>query len=702
MDDILGKAIDAVDADTNTKSQNDNDSDSSIQNDTSSNVESGMDIDVLGDLLNESEPSAEKGKEPEESDGEDSLDVLADLGIDFSEDEPYETQKEEPEPKSNDAQDDVLDDIMNSESAPAHSEADEGKDDLDILDGEDGLVEDDSIDVDDLIGQVKGEGGEEEPKPTHKESDSNKEAADDIDPLSDFGKEDPLNMDFENDSSLDEDPEEDSAVIEPEFDDENTDLGDFEDDEVTNIEPDIDDDFMKDDAVDSQDDDVIDITDDSEDFPEKPNKSFKPHTEVEDVEDMLTGGVGSIFSTDETPISNDPDDTALTEEQVEGEPKAETDGGKQEPSKPDGKEEEPAKESGDEEVKPKAKTFGVKGLVISIMASSLISLGGGLGAFYAFGDKFMDKHSYIDSEALDKKMASVLDDFEKKLKAKADVQATKTDLDAQVSEVAANVSAMLNKYNGEIETLREKMNTLSQKQGVDKAELEALSSQSITLLTQFVDDVKEAQMKVSEEVYAKVIKTVRQEFSERDNTVKLDELIGEVSRLKDSETRNESKLQTAMNLIGVLESDSDFMSRRLAAVEVGAEQQPTNPTSSQILKKGYKDSDGENWAYIEVETKDGVKSGSHFKYGNSSSNDPKEANTLPYVLKGVFDIGTKAKPKYKVYVSPRASKNATPVGYAVGQQVPGMGRIINVEPTGGNEKIPYVVTTEIGVLKGDQ
>ena len=690
MDDILGKAIDAVEADTNTEIQNDNDSGGLVQNDT--DIEAGMDIDVLGDLLNESGKSDETVQEKkQESPPEESVDVLADLGIDLSDDEPY----------VNEGTGDTVD-------VESEFELDsDSKDDLDILDGGDVLVGDDdeeSIDVADLIGQAKGESDTSSvtsPPSTVKEIFSEEEPHD-ADPLSDFGAEDPLDINFEEDDSLDDsvddsvDEEESEDVIEPDFEDD-TDLGDYESEEIVNIEPDIDDALFNDDALD--DEDMIDISAEDVLVEGSETKSkFKPHTEVEDVEDMLTGDVGGMFAKET--------ESSLQAETEEVEPifvKKDLDDPVTESvirvEKPEAT--NPTPEDKKTKVENAGRTFGAKAIVLSVVASSFISLGIGFGVFYAFGDKFMDKHAYIDSTALDEKMASVLADFEERLAAKADVQATKSDVDDQVSEVARNVTNMLEKYNSQITVLREKMDVLSQKQGVDKSELEDLSSQSIMLLTQFVDDVKEAQTKVSEEVYAKVIKTVRQEFSERDNTVKLDQLISEVSMLKDNDTKSESRLQTAMNLIGVLESDSDFMNRRLAAVEVGADPE-TKPAASQTLKKGYKDSEGENWAYLEIESKNGVKSGSHFRFNSSNKNAPEEANTLPYVLKGVFDTGTKDSPKYKVYVAPRASKNATPIGYSIGQQVPGMGRILNVEPTGGNEKIPYIVTTEIGVLKGEQ
>tara|TARA_R110001592_G_scaffold111525_9_gene308851 strand:- start:12079 stop:14208 length:2130 start_codon:yes stop_codon:yes gene_type:complete len=704
MDDILGEAIDAVADNTNIKVQNDNDSAKPVQNDTD-DVEAGMDIDVLGDLLNESATpdDGDNNAELDEGNEEGSVDLLADLGIDLSGDEPYAT-----EPK--------LDEESELES---EQELDSESDDLDILDGSDVLVgdDDDSIDVDDLIGQAKGEVETEIPEKAEVEPElktapkaevapeAEVETQDDDDPLTGFGEDDPLDMDFEEDDSLEDDTTKDEDVIEPDFNDA-TDLGDFESEEIAVIEPEIDDGFMSGDAedVDSNDDDMIDISaEDDLDSHKDSATNFKPHTEVEDVEDMLTGSVGGMFhsgSSNESEESEESEAVSKLPKEVEADaPEVETnDGLKTDTAKPL----ESDKEKTDATDDTKGKAFGIKAIVLSVVASSLISLGGEVGFLYAFGDKVMGNFSYVDNATFDKKMELVLADFEEKLADKSDIQATKSDVDDQVNEVAANVSSMLNKYNGEIKLLRESMDVLSQKQGVDKAELEALSTQSITLLTQFVDDVKEAQTKVSEEVYAKVIKTVRQEFSERDNAVKLDTLITEVSKLRESDTKNESRLKTAMNLIGVLESDSDFMNRRLAAVEVGAETQVNLDPVSKTLKKGYTGSDGDNWAYIEVETKDGVKSGSHFKYGTAKNSGSQESSKLPYVLKGVFDTGKSGAPKYQVYVSPRASKNATPMGYSVGQQVPGMGRILNVEPTGGNEKIPYIVTTEVGVLKGEQ
>jgi len=298
-------------------------------------------------------------------------------------------------------------------------------------------------------------------------------------------------------------------------------------------------------------------------------------------------------------------------------------------------------------------------------------------------------------------MGTMLEQMEQRLSEKTKTQATKNDVQAELSKMNSSVDEVMARYDSEFGKLQEQLQIVLNKQDIDKSEMEALNRKSLLLLNQFVDDTKAAQAKVSEEVYAKVVKVVREEFSNRDNTVKLDEVLSQVSALRSDYKEIANRVQTQMNLIGVLESEGDFLSKRMATLEVGVtpdvKPQASGKTS---LKTGYTDAKGDSWLYLEIETKDGTASGSHYKHQNPPQNDP--AKTSPYVLKGVFLTGTQDNPEYKVYVTPRASENATPIGYKIGQQIPGMGKILKVEPTTGNEKVPYLVYTDLGVLRGEQ
>jgi len=722
LDDILGEAIETVAGEP--KSQNDNDKNTQNDTDVDADIESTLGLDELSEELNKGAAKVN------DEDGDDELDVLADLGL-GDDLESASTDNSEGDVTSSDEDTDKQIPVGDGEldldadlgielDAPeevavsdpnASSEDNTDSDELDFLDGDDGLVDDEEIDVDGLLGQAKGEAESEEDinfdpladdlPLSVEENESEKD--DDFDPLGDF--------EASGDSDVAE-SEAEQDVIEPDFSDD-TDLDEFEatDEEVAVIEPDIIDDFMNDnDAVeddelsdelqdeDDTEDGMIDISAD-EDLrdTEKAKTSFKPHTEVEDVEEMLGGGVGGMFKNEaadekpprelpEVPVSEEPVKTETASDEQSDKPSNEsTKAGKQKAKK--------------EKLLSESKGgFGIKSIIVTAVASVILSLGAGAGLMYAYGDKIMGNTSYVNDAVLDSRMDAFAATFEARLAEELKTQADKGDVADQLDEITLSVEGVTDRYNSEFAKLDAQLQVLLSKQTIDKSELEELNRKSLVLLTQFVDDTNAAQSKLSEEVYAKVVKVVREEFSGKDDTVKLDAVLTQMNKMQNSLTETKNRMQTQMNLIGVLESEGDFLSKRMATLEVGGKGSSAEQSSgSKPLRTGYTDDKGEQWGYISVKTKDGTASGGHFKIDNTS-----KAKTMPYILKGVFLAGTQANPEFKVYVTPRASENATPMGYKVGQQIPGMGKILKVEPTSGNEKVPYVVYTDLGILRGDQ
>jgi hypothetical protein len=688
LDDILGDAIEVVAGDVDPEIQNDN---HESQNDTDDELEICLDIDELADALNE---TPKENQEDADLGGDVEVNVLADLGLSESV----------------------------GESDESVQSTDEQDDDLSFLDGGEGLVDgdEDEIDVDSLLGQAKGESDETSEAQdsevvedsvmdevaldtdTDIDIDIDVDSEDEgFDPLSDFSE----NI-GESDEDEDEDDDEDDAVIEPDFED--TDLNDFEvpEDEIAIIEPDIVDGFMEDESLDDfdevtepedtasngeDDDEMIDISSDVQ--PEDSGKSsFKPHTEVEDVESILGGGVSGMFKENEDTVSPD----VVEEPQL---PKSESVDVEESKGKQTQEATERTLPEAVVENASKKGKFGLKAIVVTAVASVVISLGFGGGVLHFYGDKIMSNTSYVDSEALDTRMAEFAKNMELRLSAKTEAQASKDVVELKFKEVNSALDAVMARYDSDLNEIQEQQKALLNRQDVDKVAMEALNRKAMLLMNQFVDDTAVAQAKISEEIYAKVIKVVRDEFSSKDNTVKLDAVLAEVSALKSGQTEIKNRVQTQMNLIGVLESEGDFLSKRMATLEVGgATDSPVQKSGKTPLNTGY---NKDEWGYLEVSTKNGVSTSGRFKYGDNQQ-QVAPSKSLPYILKGVFLAGSQSNPEYKVYVTPRASKNATPMGYKIGQQIPGMGKILKVEPTSGNEKIPYLVYTDLGVLRGEQ
>ena len=637
LDDILGDAIDTV-ANSEDASQNDKSSQTrEHQNDNSDDAEEGFDIDELAGFLNE------------------------ESGTDLS---------------------------SNDESSKP--------DELSFLDGDDGLVPDESkeeasINVDDILGQAndteEANGGNTEVEP---------EIEPEVEPEIEPEVEPEIEPEIEPEFDIDgDDPLADFTVDDAEDDPLNEFSGSEASSTETNveIEPDIEDDFMSDMNHSSDDDEVVDIT--SDEF-EVSTEKFRPHTDVEDVEEILGGGVGGLFASKEKEKSEEAITDTTANEPVALEAEEE-----ELPKKDEKLVQEVDNGKAIKDVASQKSGFGVKSLIATAMGTAILTLGIGGGLLVGFGDKIIGKDTFVDNAALESRMVEVMGKLENSIAEGKVEQISKGEVKKGLEEVSKDISQAVSEFKQGAQNLQNQLDAVVKTQSVDRAEFEAINAKALLLLNQFVDDTKDAESRMSEQVYAKVVKIVKEEFSGKDDTIKLDEVLKTVSQLRSEQSALGNRVQTQMNLIGVLESENEFLSKRLASIESSKPEASEKTASSKTkLKTGYTDENGDRWGYLEVQTKDGLTSGSHFKYKNEDAGKP--VNTLPYVLKGVFLTGSANNPEYKVYLIPRAQVNGSPMGYKVGQQVPGIGRILRVEPTNGHEKVPYLVYTDLGVLRSDK
>ena len=232
--------------------------------------------------------------------------------------------------------------------------------------------------------------------------------------------------------------------------------------------------------------------------------------------------------------------------------------------------------------------IGVVGLslIAGVSLGALNVMSGGLPSFQ--GESKVETQALLDKiDALENHVKVSVDSLGKKLAANDNKQ------------LEDQLSVMKTELDRTAEQLRQAINSIGQKSNADKEELEALNIRALELMDKFVDDTKTAQSKMAEQVYARVLSAVESKGTGSDIDPRYIKSIADTQAELKAKTESLSRrIQTQMNIINVLESENQFINKRMLSVE--AENASLKERAENVAK-----SRSDSKVYVEVRGQDG-------------------------------------------------------------------------------------------------